>query len=327
MNDPSGPDAPHGGTDTGPPGHLLVLGYGYSAERLGRVLLAEGWRVSGTTRSEAGARRLEAMGVDPVVFDGSAPSAGVREALVEGGVTHLLDSIPPSDAPGAEGDPDRAGSAGLRHHAAAIAEGAREGDLGWLGLFSTTGVYGDTGGEWVDEWTPVRPRTDRARRRVSAERAWQRCADRTGLPLQIFRLPGIYGPGRSPLDRVRSGRARRILKEGSITNRIHVDDIAGAVRLGMSRPEVTGPIHVSDDLPAPGHEVLAGAADLLGLPHPPAVDYATAELSPGMRSFYEEDRRVGNRRLRDELGYTLQYPDWKAGLRAILALETAVETP
>ncbi len=279
--------------------HLFAFGYGYAAARLGASRIAAGWRVSGTHRTPESA----SGGVAAFVFDGTTrrdtTGAAVRSA------THVLVSVPPDE----DGDPV------LRHHRLDLEAAA---DLAWVGLFSTTGVYGDTGGGWVDEAAPLLPGTARARRRVAQEEAWTEFARSRGVPLQIFRLSGIYGPGRSPLDRVRAPGARRIVKPGSVFNRIHVDDIVGAVEAGLAHPEVAGPVNVTDEHPASSHEVLTAAAELLGVEPPPEVPFDAAGLSPMGRSFYAEDRRVAPARLTRELGYRLRYPTYVEGLKALL---------
>ena len=184
-----------------------------------------------------------------------------------------------------------------------------------MGYLSTTGVYGDRQGGWVEETDPPAPGNARSRWRLEAEAAWLA----SGLPVNVFRLAGIYGPGRSAFDRLREGRAQRVVKAGQVFSRIHVDDIAAALSASMARPDPGRVYNVADDLPAPAWEVIAYAAELLGMPAPPEVALEDAGLSPMARSFWEESRRVSNRRLREELGVTLAYPDYRAGLRGILA--------
>jgi nucleoside-diphosphate-sugar epimerase len=219
--------------------------------------------------------------------------------------THWLVSIPPVDA----GDPVLRW---LERHP----EAAR--DLRWVGLLSTTGMFGDRAGAWVDEDTPPAPATPRGVRRLEAERAWARALADRPVALQVFRLTGIYGPGRSAFDRVGRPGARRIVKPGSVFNRVHVDDVVGAVEAGMRRDEHSDLFHVSDDEPASSHEVLTWAADRLGIAPPPEVAWEDAELSPMARSFYEQDYRVSNRRLRDALRWRPRYPSYREGLEAVL---------
>ncbi|RBI85471.1 SDR family NAD(P)-dependent oxidoreductase [Rhodosalinus halophilus] len=281
---------------------LLSLGHGYSARALARLLAPQGWRIIGTTRSAEKADRLAAEGVEPLIW----PGADLRPALAD--ATHLLSSV----GPDAEGDPV------LRAADEAIAEAAPH--LEWAGYLSTTGVYGDHQGRWVDETTPPAPAKGRSDRRLEAERAW---AAVPGLPLHVFRLSGIYGPGRSALDRLRAGTARRIVKEGQVFSRIHVDDIAQVLAASIARPNPGAVYNVADDEPAPADEVIAYAAELLGLPVPRAIPFEEAELSPMAAGFYAESRRVRNDRIKRELGVRLLYPDYRAGLQAILAAEKA----
>lgn len=281
---------------------ILIFGYGFSARAIGEALLTNGWQVTGTTRTEAGLESIAATGADALVFDGKTTSAELNEALASAG--HVLISIPPGES----GDPV------LRCFRDRIAAASK---LTWLGYLSTVGVYGDHGGAWVDEQTTPKPVSERSRRRLAVEQAWQTFADETGVALQIFRLAGIYGPGRSAIDRLRGGTARRLVKPGQVFNRIHVDDIAGAVLAGIAHSEVAGIINVADDEPAPPQDVITYGAELLGIAPPPQQDFATADLTPMARSFYGENKRVSNRRLRQELGYALRYPTYREGLRAL----------
>jgi nucleoside-diphosphate-sugar epimerase len=216
--------------------------------------------------------------------------------------------------PNAEGDPV------LNRYASQIAERADQYE--WAGYLSTTGVYGDHQGGWVDEDTPLSPSTKRGQLRVEAEAAWQALPD---LPLHIFRLAGIYGPGRGPFAKVRNGTARRIIKEGQVFSRIHVEDIAQILLASINRPNPGAIYNMCDNDPAPPEDVIAHAAELLNLPVPEAVDYETAEMTPMARSFYAESKRVRNDRIRDELGVTLKYPDYRSGLAALLAAETSAQ--
>jgi nucleoside-diphosphate-sugar epimerase len=220
--------------------------------------------------------------------------------------THLLISA----APDADGDPV------LREFGEAIAERAEQ--FEWVGYLSTTGVYGDHAGGWVDESSHLTPATARGKARVAAEAAWGAIP---GLPLHIFRLAGIYGPGRGPFAKVRDGTARRILKPGQVFSRTHVEDIAQVLWASIQRPNPGAAYNVCDDDPAPPEDVIGHAAELLGLPIPPAEDFDTAEMTPMARSFYAESKKVSNKRIKEELGVKLLYPDYRAGLAALLALE------
>ena len=283
--------------------HLLCLGLGYSARVLARRLAGDGWMISGTSRSSEGAAAIAADGYRGLVLDGAKRSEGVSHALGE--ATHLLVSVPPD----AGGDP------ALRLHAGDIAAAPQ---LAWIGYLSTVGVYGDHGGGWVDETTPAAPVSERGRRRAAAEQAWISLGAQSGKTVDVFRLPGIYGPGRSTFDALRAGTARRIIKPGQVFNRIHVDDIATALAAAMTRRGAGSIFNLSDDEPAPPQDVVAYAARLLGMPEPPAVPFETADLSPMARSFYGESKRVSNRRLKQVLGVTLAYPTYREGLAGIL---------
>ncbi|MFO1159301.1 MAG: SDR family oxidoreductase [Reyranellaceae bacterium] len=280
---------------------LFIFGLGYSGLEIARLAKTQGWPVAGTCTTPAKAERLAADGIETHVFDGTRALA---EATV-GEASHILCTI----APGPSGDPAIA-------HCARLLRRAR-----WLGYLSTTGVYGDHDGGWVDEATPARPSQPRSIARLAAERAWQAVALDAGIPLDIFRLPGIYGPGRSALDQVRAGTARRIDKPGQLFSRIHVADIAGAVMAALSRAHEAGVYNVADDLPASTSDVVAFACELLGRPVPPAIPWAEIEptLSAMARSFYAESRRVRNVRIKQALGVVLRYPTYREGLRAIAA--------
>jgi nucleoside-diphosphate-sugar epimerase len=280
-------------------GTLLTLGHGYSADALARRLIPQGWRVIGTTRDPARAAAMAARGIEPLLLP-----APLTPALAA--ATHILASA----APGPTGDPF------LAAEGAAIAAARPV----WAGYLSTTAVYGDHAGGWVDEDTPPATATPRGQARLAAETAWRA----TGLPLHIFRLAGIYGPGRGPFEKVRDGTARRILKPGQVFSRIHVDDIAAVLAASMAAPAPGTIYNVCDDDPAPPEDVLSHAAALLGLPPPPALtwDEAKGTLSPMAASFYAESKRVRNDRIRRDLGVTLAYPTYREGLAALLAAES-----
>ena len=217
--------------------------------------------------------------------------------------THLLISAGPDQ----EGDPV------LRELRDEIAKR----DFEWVGYLSTTGVYGDHQGDWVDEDTPLTPSTRRGQWRAAAEAEWQGM----NLPLHIFRIAGIYGPGRGPFSKVRAGTARRIIKDGQVFSRIHVEDIAQVVAASIAQPNAGAVYNLCDNDPAPPQDVISYAAELLGMPLPAAIDYDTADMTPMARSFYAESKRVKNDRIKDELGIVLKYPDYRAGLQALLTLE------
>lgn len=274
---------------------LLVLGHGYSATALARRLIPMGWSVIGTTRHRAEALRAE--GVTPLIWPGELGPALSR-------ATHILASA----APDAGGDPF------LQAAGAQIAAARPE----WVGYLSTTAVYGDHQGAWVDEETALTPQSPRAVQRVLAEGQWLQ----TGLPVHIFRLAGIYGPGRGPFEKLRNGTARRILKPGQVFSRIHVEDIAATLMASIAHPAPGRIYNVCDDEPAPPEDILSYAARLLGVPEPPAVDFDSAEMTPMARSFYGESKRVRNDRIKQELGVELAYPGYRQALQAILKAES-----
>lgn len=278
--------------------HLLCFGLGYTARALADRLAVDGWRITGTSRDPTEPGRLH--------FDRMHPLAAGALA----GVTHILVSIPPD----AEGDP------ALDRHSDDIAAAP---SLAWLGYLSTTGVYGDCGGGWVDEGSALRPTGDRGRRRVGAEAGWLDLWRHRGVPVHIFRLAGIYGPGRNPFAALRAGTARRIVKPGQVFSRIHVEDLARVLAASIATPRPGAIYNVCDDEPAAPEAVIAYAAGLLGLPAPPLVPLGEAGLSPMARSFYDDNKRVANRLIKTELGIVLRYPNYRAGLAAILAAEAA----
>lgn len=274
---------------------LLSLGHGYSASALARHLIPQGWTVIGTTRDAAKADALRQTGVEPLIWPSDLSAALAR-------ATHMLASA----APDALGDPFLQAAPQIAASRAA-----------WVGYLSTTGVYGDHQGGWVDEDTPLTPSSDRGRWRVLAEEQWRA----TGLPVHVFRLAGIYGPGRGPFEKVRDGSARRIIKPGQFFSRIHVEDIAGVLAASIGKPAPGSAYNVCDDNPAPPQDVLSYAARLLGLPDPPAVSFDAATLSPMARSFYGESKRVRNDLIKTALGVRLRYPTYQEGLAALLAAE------
>lgn len=280
---------------------LFCFGLGYSALALARTLMPRGWTVAGTSRTEETRQVLAAEGIEAHLFDRGRPLADPGGAFA--GATHLLSSVPPDDT----GDPV------LDRHGPAIAAAAPE----WIGYLSTTGVYGDRAGGWVDEAGDLRPVGTRGRRRVAAEMAWLDLHRTHGSPVHLFRLAGIYGPGRGPFEQVRAGTARRVVKPGQVFSRIHVEDIVQVLLASMARPNPGAAYNVCDDDPAPPQDVIAEAARLLGLDPPPEIPFEAAELSPMARSFYEESKRVSNRRIKEELGVRLRYPTYREGLAAL----------
>lgn len=290
---------------------LFCFGLGFSALALARRLVGEGWQIAGTCRTPEKVEALESEGIQTALFDRGRPLDNPAAALA--GATHLLSSVPPD----AEGDPV------LDQHGADI---AAQSGWQWLGYLSTTGVYGDRDGGWVDEDSALKPTGERGRRRVAAERAWLALGEACGAPVRLFRLAGIYGPGRNALASVRAGRAQRIDKPGQVFSRIHVDDIASVLEASIAAPTAgaaaSRAYNVCDDEAAPPQEVIAHACALLGVAPPPLVPFEQAELSPMGRSFYRDNKRVSNRRIKDELGVTLAFPDYRTGLAALLASGT-----
>lgn len=282
---------------------LLSIGHGVSAQTLAAELIPQGWRVIGTTRKTENLAKFEAAGVIPLLWPSDLTG-------VLSDATHVLTSA----GPDAEGDPI------LRHAGTAIAEAAH--DLDWVGYLSTTGVYGDHDGGWVDENSPTEPATKRGQRRIKAEQEWLSIPD---LPVHVFRLAGIYGPGRGPFMKLRRGMAQRVIKKNQIFSRIHVDDIARTLMASMAKPDPGRIYNVCDDDPQPPEVVLEYAAKLLGLPVPPAVPFEEAEMSPMARSFYSDSKRVRNDRIKTELGVELKYPNYKSVLEGMLAAEKASE--
>jgi nucleoside-diphosphate-sugar epimerase len=272
---------------------LFVFGYGYAARVFARRLQAQGWDVVATWRDSPDA--LIADGVAPVRLDHA-------EALGE--AVRAANAVLVTAPPGPRGCP---ALAALKPHLPAA-------DPDWLGYLSTTGVYGDRRGGWVTETSGLFAQSVEGARRVAAERDWLA----TGLPVAVFRLPGIYGPGRSAFDRLRDGRAQRIAAPGQVFSRIHVGDLAAGLAASLARPRAGAIYNLCDDEPAPNSDVIAYAAELLGLEPPPEVSLAEAALSPAALRFYAESKRVSNARIKAELGWRPRYPTYREGLRAIL---------
>lgn len=286
---------------------LFCFGYGYSCSYLGYALMQiGGWAVAGTTRDPEKKAFMTDHGVKAYIFDYDKPLHDAR--LFLDGVTHLLVSTPPRD----DGDPTFLMNA---------EEILQIPTLQWIGYLSSTCVYGDRGGDWVDERAELRPSSQRGTRRAIAEEQWLSLFEQHGLPVHIFRLAGIYGPGRSALDSVRTGVARRVEKPGHAFNRTHVEDIVNVLRKSMDHPAPGAIYNVCDDMPAPSHDVIAYACDLLGVEKPPLIPFEKANLAPIACSFYNDNKRIKNERIKQELGVELLYPTYKEGLTACLAAE------
>lgn len=291
-------------TKTG--GRLFCFGYGYTASFLAEKLLPHGWTVAGTTTDKDKRDFLRQSGVDAYLFDTRRGLPDPHQAFA--GVTHVLLSIPP----GAEGDP------AFQIHGPDLCEIPT---LEWAGYLSSTGVYGNRNGEWVDEASMPAPDSRRGSVRLKAEQQWQSLRLNDGFPLHTFRIAGIYGPGRSVIEAVRAGTAQRIEKPGHVFNRIHVEDIVQALIASINRPSPGAIYNLADDHPAGSAEVITFACNLLGIAPPPVISYDQAELAPIVRSFYKDNKRVKNDRLKTDLGVSLLYPDYRSGLQACLATE------
>jgi dTDP-4-dehydrorhamnose reductase len=278
--------------------HMLFFGFGFSARALARQLDRSEWTVSGTSRTAGGIADIEASDVRGIDF-------GALSSIPDD-VTHIVSSIPP----GEQGDPV------LNRFGSELARRARQ--FQWVGYLSTTGVYGDHGGAWVDEATALTPNTERGLRRLAAEKQWLALHRDHGLPVHVFRLAGIYGPGRNTLDNLRDGTAKRVVKPGQVFSRIHVEDIAGVLLASMARPNPGRAYNVADDGPCPPQDVVTFAAELLGVAPPPEIPFEDARLSPMARSFFADSKRVSNARIKSELGYSLLYPTYREGLKSLI---------
>lgn len=283
--------------------NILILGLGYSAGFFARAALARGWEVTGTVRSAEKAAELSREGIRTLVFGGFAVSSALAKAVAE------ADAVLVSVQPAEDGDP----ALGPLRAALMAAPNLR-----WIGYLSTIGVYGDQGGAWIDEAMPPAPTNARTRQRVEIEEAWLQLGRDSGKPVQIFRLSGIYGPGRNAITKLRSGTANRLVKPGQVFNRIHVDDIAGVLMASLAQPRQGAIYNVTDDEPAPPQDVITLAAELTGLEPPPEVPFEQARLSPMAASFYGESKRVSNALVKREFGYAFRYPTYREALRALV---------
>ena len=285
---------------------ILCFGYGYTANAVCETLKLSDWSVVGTTTDESKADLLAESGVKPIVFDSNHPLCNPYEALEN--VTHILLSIPPDDR----------GDIVYMLHDEDI---ARMKNLEWIGYLSTTGVYGNRDGTWVDETSMPAPTSRRGSLRYKAEQQWLSVVKEFDIPLHIFRLSGIYGPGRSALDSVRAGQSRRIDKPGHAFNRIHIDDIVQTLVASINKPNPGAIYNLADDNPAPSHEVIAYACTLLGVDVPELTPFEDADLAPMVRSFYKDNKRIRNALIKSELGVQLFHPDYKSGLSACFEAE------
>jgi nucleoside-diphosphate-sugar epimerase len=284
--------------------HLLIFGFGYVGKALARRMLDRGWTVSATARGAADLAAAETLGAQTI-----DPADEAALAAVAAKATAVLITAPP----------DEGGCPGLRALAPAIAAAGAFPD--WIGYLSTTGVYGDREGHWVFETSALNAQSVEGARRVAAERDWRQMGRGMGLTVATFRLPGIYGPGRSPFDRLRQGTAQRLVKPGHVFSRIHVEDLAAGLEASMARPRPAGVYNLCDDEPASAAEVTTFAAALLGIEPPPEEPFDAEALSPAAQRFYAECKRVSNARAKAELGWRPAYPTYREGLSAILEQE------
>lgn len=285
--------------------NLFVFGMGYSGLASARAVRERhpSAVIAGTSRTNEGVLALARAGFAGHVFSGDMPGATLGADLKA--ATQIVLSI----APGPTGDP------ALGHHRAELDAAA---DLEWLCYYSTIGVYGDHGGNWIDETAPLEATSERNRRRIAAEAEWRDYALGRGVPLCILRLAGIYGPGRSAFDKLAEGTAHRIVKPEQVFNRIHVEDIARVTALA-AEARLAGTYNLADDLPAPPQDVVAYAAELAGVSPPPEIPFETADLTPMQRSFYADNKRVSNAGIKEKLAIALLYPDYRQGLASIHA--------
>lgn len=280
---------------------IFLFGAGYSARAFSRLMTGEAERIDGTTRNEQNFPTLEKAGIAPIIFDGETASPELIDRLAKS--THVVISISPRES----GDPSLA----------IVEEALRRPDntIRWIGYLSTVGIYGNHDGNWIDETAPCEPTSRRSLERVEAEKAWDALSTRHGTPVALLRLSGIYGPGRNAIINLERGTARRIIKEGQVFNRIHVDDIAGSLRF-LAGTNTGGAFNITDNEPAPPQDVVVYAAELMGVAPPPEVPFEEADMTPMARSFYGENKRVSNQRIKD-LGYEFTYPDYRTAFSAM----------
>ncbi|TVQ82505.1 MAG: SDR family oxidoreductase [Micavibrio sp.] len=286
---------------------LFCFGFGYTATALSLKLAEHGWTIGGTTTDQEKRSFLRQSGINAYLFDKTQPLIAIDRVL--DGVTHLLLSVPPSEH----------GDISYEIHGRELAAMP---NLEWAGYLSATSVYGNYDGKWVDEETPTSPNNRRGTLRLKAEKQWTNLYLEGGFPLHIFRLAGIYGPGRSALDVVRAGKARRIVKEGHVFNRIHIDDIVQVLTASMANPSPGEIYNLADDAPEASHAVIKYACELLGLDVPELIPYDEVDyLAPIVRSFYQDNKRIKNDKIKQDLAVKLLYPDYRAGLNACFAAE------
>ncbi len=287
---------------------LFCVGFGYTSSVFANQLQQQGWQIIGTTRSQEKAYQMQEMGIIPILWS-SDHTTLVHSADLSDTITACIISVPP----------DEQGCPALQAFAGHLLN--QSGSLRWVGYLSSNGVYGDHDGAWVDETTPANPSSQRGQRRVLAEEQWSTFGRQNKLPIKIFRLPGIYGPGRSALDTVRQGRARQIIKPGQVFNRMHVQDIAGALYASVNIQTDHTLFNLCDDAPSPPQDVTNYACKLLNVDPPPAISIEDADLSPMGKSFYNDNKRVRNDRMKTALDFQLRYPSYREGLDCIFKNE------
>ena len=280
---------------------LLILGCGYSAQFISKLLISKGWQVFGTTRSREQLKKLQDLGISPILWDDmsslnkllaqrcSVLSSIAPQGLIDDGLIAVLDLLKKDFL-----------------------------KINCLVYLSSTGVYGDRKGGWVNEDSGIDATTIQGKARVTAEKKWLKLASEYNLPLFVFRVAGIYGPARSIFDRIKTRKAQKIIKPNQYFNRIHVDDLAGAVCASLENPKLAGIYNVADDLPSPGSDVIDEATKLLKRPSLPEINFDNAKLSAMAESFYLDSKRVSNKKLRYSLGYSLKYPTYITGLRSLM---------
>ncbi|PRX10672.1 UNVERIFIED_ORG: nucleoside-diphosphate-sugar epimerase [Martelella mediterranea] len=279
--------------------HLIVFGAGYSGRTIGSALAPDCGHVAGTTRSAENAAALGACGIETFIFDGQTIDRSLAHKLRS--ATHIVQSIPP----GEDGDPLLRIARKAVHYELP--------SLQWVCYLSTVGVYGDHDGAWVDETSECRPTSERSKRRLEAEQQWLETGEKHGIPVAILRLSGIYGPGRNAFRKLMDGTQKRVIKENQVFNRIRVEDIGYATAF-LAEHGFGGIFNVTDNEPSPPQDVIEEAARLMGIEPPPAVAFEDADLSPMARSFWGENKRVSNAKLR-KLGYEFEFPNYRQSLK------------
>jgi len=285
----------------------LYLGAGYTAKCMMQQMRAENLPQAktmwGTTRTGRNLENIKEAGAQPILFEGTQHKKDVGEVISQ--ASNMLISISPKE----EGD------LVLKHYEQDIKANK---NLHWVGYLSTVGVYGNHEGAWVTEESATNPSSERSQWREKAENQWLQLHKEINLPVHIFRLPGIYGPGRGPQNKLKAGTARRIDKKGQVFNRAHVDDIAATLIASMQNPNPGAIYNIADDEPAPPQDVLAYAADLMGIEVPPLIPFEEAPMTQMAKSFYTDNKRISNKRIKQELGVQLKYPTYKEGIKACL---------